>query len=1185
MDHILDKVAQNLSNLIIKKDRELENLFYNLGYEYVREDLTYLTNQWTEKQREVVHRIELLANHNDFKVFWIKLNQKQLPRTSERTIINKITSQFPYNLIIFSNLDDTEWDFVNMKLVKEEEAEENKNPKKRQILRRIRIEEMERLRTATERIAKLTIPVEEVSNLEIQKRHDEAFDVEKVTDAFFEEFQKVFSFLRDNLGVQVDDEEWAHAYALQFINRLMFLYFIQKKRWLGDDSEFVKSYWSTYKQTRQAQDTFVNKWLSILFFEAFNKKFSNPHWLPPKYQEILKQTPFLNGGLFKQNTLDRKHIVNIADTVFEKIFEFLQKYNFTITEDSPIEQEVAVDPEMIGKVYESLVNVSDAGIFYTPRTEITLMCRLALVDRLVNEFGNEYRVIFYRLLFSFLDEDKEVADQAISDHNLWKDIDHFIRNLDIVDPAVGSGSFLVGMLNILTDLTKRANGQLGMHERDYDIKKRIIGRSLYGVDVMDWAVHVCELRLWLQLVVETELKPEQLTLEPLLPNFTFNIRHGDSLVQEVGGVNLTHLKLSGLSTQIKGKITQLKAEKLKYYNNEENCKFKTETAIFQEEIRVFKEILDEQIDKCKERLIIIDKTIQEEGTQSSLFGEEEPKQENLMKQSYEREKEEINRELAGISEAHLTLKEKTDIPFVWNISFAEIFAGEKEGFDIVVGNPPYVRQELIANPFENKEDYSEEEWRKRKKTYKEKLMQSVYCTFPNFFYFNEATKKAKRKMDAKSDLYIYFYIHGLSLLNDKGIFCFVTSNSWLDVGYGNDLREFLLRRVPIHMIIDNQVKRTFKSADINTVICLFGSPRIKKQDYEDSLNPKFVMFCVSFDHVLDSIIFEEIEDVRERTTRQEYRVMPKSVEELLDAGTDKSKLGRLDAYIGDKWGGKYLRAPDIYYTILEKGKDKIVRLGDIAEVRFGIKTGANEFFYLSQEKIDEWGIEEEFLRHVIISPRDCDSIFVNNGSKLKKVFVCSKEKEDLKRTNALNYIDWGEKRKFHQRPSCQGRRRWYEFPSREWAKILWPMIHNDRLNVFWNNHNIAVDHNLFEIHTGNPDDIWASLSCSWQFLFRELYGRSNLGEGALKTEGIDIKELIVLKPEYLSSKTDIIIKSRELFAKRISKSVFEEIKLLDRKTLDDIVFDVIGLTNDERKEVYKAACELVQKRLEKARSV
>ena len=206
----------------------------------------------------------------------------------------------------------------------------------------------------------------------------------------------------------------------------------------------------------------------------------------------------------------------------------------------------------------------------------------------------------------------------------------------------------------------------------------------------------------------------------------------------------------------------------------------------------------------------------------------------------------------------------------------------------------------------------------------------------------------------------YFYFHGLSLLNPTGTFCFITSNSWLDVGYGAELQEFLLRNASIHAIYDNEKKRSFEHADVNTIISIFGAPQTSSFESYDKANlvinnvARFVMFKQSFEEAITLKNLLEIDKATQITRKTAFRVFPITQKELLEDGWeypetyDPKKDAPLSKgqYAGNKWGGKYLRAPDIFFTILEKGKGKLVKLGDIAEVRRGFTTGVNDFFYL-----------------------------------------------------------------------------------------------------------------------------------------------------------------------------------------------------------------------------------------------
>ncbi|MDH7498989.1 MAG: Eco57I restriction-modification methylase domain-containing protein [candidate division NC10 bacterium] len=1209
--HELQQIILDLLNNLRGLEPLRRLIWSELNYDRVNQPLS--RSGWSEAASKALAEDPLLfARHGDFHVIYARLASDRLLMGSERLVINRLLRDHPYALFLISTHDQSHWHFVNVKYTED--------PHKRRLFRRITVGPNERLRTASERIAMVDISSlgpPPLSPLTIQERHDHAFDVEAVTNAFFAEYQSVFADLQEDLYAQTQDRLWAHDCALQFLNRIMFLYFVQRKRWLGNDPEFVRTFWQAYQHAGQPADTFFDRWLGVLFFEAFNNRFqagrADRRHFPEPIRQALALAPYLNGGLFSRNRLDDGYPFQIGDSRIEQVLGFLERYNFTIAEDTPLDQEVAVDPEMVGKVYESLVNVSDqvdergsAGIFYTPRTEIALMCRLALVDHLANHLGEERRPLLYDALFAFEEEEKRQANEALARENLWPKLERLLREVTVLDPAVGSGSFLVGMLSLLSDLSRRANAQLGHQETDYEMKKRIIGQSLYGVDVMPWAVDVCELRLWLQLVIDTELQPAELKFRPLLPNLSFKIRCGDSLVQEVGGLNLAHIKPAhGIPSSLRGRLTQLKGEKLKFYNNDPACKYRSEPEVFQEELRLFREILDarqlqlgneikalkRKIEGPQEAQIRLDGTIEVRTHQMELRAAE-----------WQRQLEQIQLEAQNTDNARLALRTAKDMPFVWDVAFVEIFEGNKEGFDIVIGNPPYVRQEKIADPKESEEDRTLPE---HKKAYKANLARSVYTAYPRFFGYKPAADAAIHKIDAKSDLYIYFYFHGLSLLNPKGSFCFITSNSWLDVGYGSDLQEFLLKHCQVKMILDNQVKRSFSQADVNTIIALLSAPDERREWGLDQI-ARFVMFTAPFEQVLSPVIFEEIEEATERKRTPEYRVFPISQRTLLiegcavpeEAGEEQVDFGKrsekppisrgpliqVARYIGNKWGGKYLRAPEIYWTILEKGKDKLVRLGDIAEVRFGIKTGANDFFYLDEQRIREWGIEEEFLKPVIKSPRECKRILIDPEDLRFKVFMCHREEKELKGTAALEYIRWGEARRFHRRPSCAGRATWWAAPN-EKGNTFWGKEVREKIAAFVSRTPTFADCRLY-CSTTEP---WmhAALNSTLVAFFGETMSRDLGGGGGPRSMMVyEVQDLWIPKQTSLSSRSGEIAEVFQKLGTNHLEPFLDDVKQNpNRRALDSIIFDALGLTQGEREAVYEAVIELVEARLKKAESL
>ena len=1231
----------------------LKELFWSqLNYERVNQTLS--RRGWGKAANEALAEDPLLfasgGADEAFHVIYARLASEKLVRTPERPVVSRVLRDHPYALFVFSNEAQDRWHFLNVKYG--EDAE------KRRLFRRITVGPEERLRTASERLAMLDLATVGadlfgLSPLAIQSRHDEAFDVEAVTDLFFKGdprtgrpgFVQVFKALQDDLEKQTRDRHWAHDYALQFLNRCMFLYFVQRKRWLGDDRDFLANFWKAYTASGQPKDAFFDRWLKVLFFEAFNDRFQagrHKH-LPEDIRDVLALAPYLNGGLFSTNRLDDEppKPFRITDKRFKQVFDFLEHYNFTIAEDSPLDQEVAVDPEMIGKVYESLVNVPEslvdergqAGIFYTPRTEIDLMCRLALVDNLANHLGDKHKNLFYEAVFALVPEEKEAADAALAKARLWPAVAKRLAETTVADPACGSGSFLVGMLHVLDDLSERANRALNVAEAPFDRKRRIIGQSLYGVDVMEWACHVAELRLWLALIIDAEFRCEELHCrkDPLLPHFTFKVRPGDSLFQEVGGINLGHRRGShDIPKSVKARLRELQNAKVEFYSNVPQNTEKSKREIEHEEVAVFKDLLAEQVKALDEQAKKLKR--QQAGqahTQMRLDGstEERSRQLELTQEKREREIERLAEGKDRLEAARRALRNVGQAPFVWDIAFAEVMESDKGGFDVVIGNPPYVRTQSISDPALPREKVTTE----NKKEYKAKLARSVYQAWPRFFDYRPSSETPGRKMDAKSDLYVYFYFHGLSLLGEEGSFCFITSNSWLDVGYGKDLQEFLLRHGHVRMVIDNQVKRSFASADVNTVIVLLARPDDRREDGPERA-ARFVMFKVPFDQVLPAVVFQEIEDARERKSTAEYRLCSLTQERLLEEGCEmpqeedkpaepaeesraqsRGPLIKVANYVGNKWGGKYLRAPDIYFTVLDKGAQYIRRLGDCFEAECYLNTGgADGFFILTEVRSASGGcvhisnnntaaeegepfsgaLEKRYLVPLIKDYTKQDKRIETHGHDAYCLVVQDKPSRQL-----AEYIRWGEKQGYSKRSGRRGQRPWYR-PNPQMlrgASILVPRSWNDTFGIFYNPRRF-LSLRFYRLHATVCDDLRlaAYLNTTLIALVLETLGNKSLGQGVLDfyvSDFVSLRLPVVLDPAL----DEAFLPLR----KRAALPVGEEVGMLDgkrkgggaappqadRQELDGVVFDALKLTRGEREGVYEALLDLVEKRLSKATSL
>ncbi|MCH8011090.1 MAG: SAM-dependent DNA methyltransferase [Candidatus Marinimicrobia bacterium] len=522
-------------------------------------------------------------------------------------------------------------------------------------------------------------------------------------------------------------------------------------------------------------------------------------------------------------------------------------------------------------------------------------------------------------------------------------------------------------------------------------------------------------------------------------------------------------------------------------------------------------------------------------------------------------------------------------------------------FDAIVGNPPYTRQEEIS------------EISPKDAEYKKKLIKKALLDLGG---------KKIAEIGKRAGIHAYFFVHGTKFLKEGGFFGFIVSNSWMDVDYGKGFQEFFLKNYKIVAVIESKVERWFEEADINTCIIILKKCKNKKERDENLL--RFVYLKKPLRHFippaqdmwekqkerLDAIdkLKKTILAHNDFYENEELKILPKSQKELWDEGFDPDEK----KYVGAKWG-KYLRAPEIFFKILEKCKGKLVPLKQIADVRFGIKTGVNEFFYLDEEEIKRRGIEKEFWMHkdekgnwvpnyVIKSPRECKSIVVNPKDLKFRVLMIHKDRKYLKGTNVLKYIKEGERKGFDKRPTCASRKRWYDLGIRHPGTILWEMIHFERLKAPWNGEGVFVDHNLFEILPKSRDFsivISGQLNCTIFGIFRELWGRVNLGQGSLKTEGIDIEKFPILNFAELSKAN--VKKIEEVFKKfsqriitlsifdELSASTPEEVSLNkikpDRRELDKLIMgEILGLTDDEQLEVYRAVIDLVKSRIEKAKS-
>ncbi|MBU1356604.1 MAG: N-6 DNA methylase [Candidatus Edwardsbacteria bacterium] len=566
-------------------------------------------------------------------------------------------------------------------------------------------------------------------------------------------------------------------------------------------------------------------------------------------------------------------------------------------------------------------------------------------------------------------------------------------------------------------------------------------------------------------------------------------------------------------------------------------------------------------------------------------------------------------------------------------------------FSGMVGNFPFIRQEIIEKKNEGYKDFLVKtmaaDWLADYPAWFEakKLRPTDLEHFGKSDYLGKqsvAERWAKDgslglRLSGQADIYTYLYPHAARFAEKGGRMGFITSNSWLDVSYGSVLKEFLLDHFKVVAVVVSWAEPWFEDAAVNTVFTILERcPEPEKRDNNVvkfvKLNKKLAELIPFPDLVLqesdrwnkiDALVrrietseskFLKIENGRvnctlngvETVENDDFSIRLVKQQFLRDELKAKGQL--------DKWG-KYLRAPKVYFDILDKAKDKLVPLKDVADFRRGYTTGINEFFYLEpiekpkakDKKIQvtnakgwQGEIEAEFLKPVIKSPKEAEGIVIDKSKLKNLLFICNLSKAELKKQGykgALEYIEWGEKQKtengmaWSKVPSVTGRKYWWSLTDKEPGNILLPMINDQRFVIYHNHQAVYVDHNLFELLVAKKEAalVVAVLNSTLYALIREVNSRVNLGEGATKTEGTDWQNSIPMPDiQKISEKAKgKIIDAYNVLKVRRIESVSEEVKSKDRQKLDAVVLEALGLNAKEYlPKIYEGITQLVAERLE-----
>ena len=720
-------------------------------------------------------------------------------RVNIQRLIRKVMENYSCAFMLFHYENDTRWDWRFTFCHKKGSQKEVTDSKRYTFL----LGPGQSCRTAANNFNKL---YENRDTLDMSKI-EEAFSVEALTNEFFgkykEEYDKFVEYItgkryvkKGNKYVEAiihephptlypcfsNNDKLVRDYVKKMLGRIVFLHFLQKKGWLGvpyneewgsGDRNFMLNLFK--KATEKQKENFLDEVLEGLFAEGLDCNRADKSDLYDTKVEGLRKCriPYLNGGLFERDYLDEL-AVRFPAEYFDSLLTMLSQYNFTIDENDPNDAEVGVDPEMLGRIFENLLEDNkDKGAFYTPKEIVQYMCRESLIAYLQTD-QNE--------------EDKETIRKFVTTHDaellgdLKSDIEQKLLDVKICDPAIGSGAFPMGLLREL--FFCRSAIEPNIIENAANIKRYIIQNNIYGVDIERGAVDIARLRFWLALIVD-EKTPEA------LPNLDFKIMQGNSLLESYEGIDLSKLAtMSDLQIyepqrnlfgeleeqQIKEIFTQ--TDKLKEFQT--NLKRYFEVTAHDE-----RALLRQSFDDYVRHTIIYTLDTYKRG--------EEKKVEQILLSTTLTDKQKKT-----IAEAEKNIEhyknvivsvQNMELPnpqfFLWHIWFHDVFSRpSKEGFDIVIGNPPYVKEYVNRHAFDG---------------------------------FRETSPYYIGKMD----LWYGFACHGIDLLCQGGHLCLIAQNNWTTSAGAKKMRNKIVEDARVLQMLDFNTYMVFENADIQTMIMLF----------------------------------------------------------------------------------------------------------------------------------------------------------------------------------------------------------------------------------------------------------------------------------------------------------------------------------------------------------------------------
>jgi hypothetical protein len=606
----------------------------------------------------------------------------------------------------------------------------------------------------------------------------DAFSVERLNKDFFNGYKDRYMKFLKHIN---DDTKENRDYVKKLLGRLVFLQFLQKKGWMGVPANQQgwnggdKFYLNHLIERYEGNDRLLSDVLEPLFFETLNKPRNND-LADSRLGENIK-IPYLNGGLFDKDTLDKKDI-DFPYDYFKELIDFFAMYNFTIDENDPEDSEIGIDPEMLGHIFENLLEDNkDKGAYYTPKEIVQYMCQQSIIQYIKTHLSDKICCDSIEILIK-----EGVVDPILQKKENATELMKLLKNVKVCDPAIGSGAFPMGVLYVLYYAIHHLHSHVAPN-CSFDstqVKREIIQNNIFGVDIEQGAVDIARLRFWLALVVDAD-EPQP------LPNLDYKITCGNS--------QLCRYSLDIPIKDVFEEYNRVEKEKA-HKENKEWKEFTldsyrnlvmdyTEEHSDKDGLRnkineiknCFKTTL--AIGDIKKRQLAESKVIDYETV--TLFGKRKADEDPV---GYANAKAALRK--LKEKESEILNNKKYENSFEWRFEYPQLLDsdGNFVGFDIVIANPPYIKEGRMSKAFF--EPYKDSPYYK-----------------------------------GKMDIWYLFACNGLDLLNKNGILCFIATNNWVTSFGASKLRNKVIKETRISNIVDFGAVMMFESASIQTMIMLF----------------------------------------------------------------------------------------------------------------------------------------------------------------------------------------------------------------------------------------------------------------------------------------------------------------------------------------------------------------------------